>query len=84
MTQLYDYLDNELRLGDEVLFATPYRGGDLYIGRIEVITDKTVVMSVKFKRQDIITNKWEYVPARWKRLISVDQAKYQIFKLNRE
>lgn len=82
--EIYDYLERELRLGDDVLFATPYRNGNIYTGRIEVITDKTIIISVKFKRFDIDRNEWEYTLAKWKRRIPVEYARYQILKLNKE
>ena len=85
MTQLYDYLDNELRLGDEVLFAVPYLHGTLYKGQIILITEKSVIIEAYWKQHRIsINSKSSFSKTHWKRRIALDKVPYEILKLEKE
>lgn len=85
MTQLYDYLDNELRLGDEVLFATPYLHATLYKGRIIAFTQKSIIIEAYWKQYGIkINGKSSFDKAHWKRRIALDRVPYEILKLEKE
>ncbi len=85
MTQLYDYFDNELRLGDEVLFATPYLHATLYKGRIIAFTQKSIIIEAYWKQYGIkINGKSSFDKAHWKRRIALDRVPYEILKLEKE
>lgn len=85
MTQLYDYLDNELRLGDKVLFATPYLHATLYKGRIIAFTQKSIIIEAYWKQYGIkINGKSSFDKAHWKRRIALDRVPYEILKLEKE
>lgn len=47
--KIYDYLDRELNIGDDVLVAVPYRTATMYKGRIMVITSKTIIIDLMGK-----------------------------------
>lgn len=85
MKQLYDYFDNELRLGDKVLFAVPYLHGTLYKGRIIAFTQKSIIIEAYWKQYGIkINGKSSFDKAHWKRRIALDRVPYEILKLEKE
>lgn len=85
MTQLYDYLDNELRLGDEVLFATPYLHATLYKGRIIAFTQKSIIIQPYWKVYRIqMDGKSVFDKSEWKRRIALDRVPFEVLKLEKE
>lgn len=85
MTQLYDYLDNELRLGDEVLFATPYLHATLYKGRIIAFTQKSIIIQPYWKVYGIqVDGKSVFDKSEWKRRIALDRVPFEVLKLEKE
>lgn len=85
MTQLYDYLDNELRLGDEVLFATSYLHATLYKGRIIAFTQKSIIIQPYWKVYGIqVDGKPAFDKSEWKRRIAFDRVPFEVLKLEKE
>jgi len=85
MTQLYDYLDNELRLGDKVLFAVPCLHGTLYKGRIIAFTQKSIIIQPYWKKHGIeVDGKSAFDKSEWKRRIAFDRVPFEVLKLEKE
>lgn len=79
--KIYDYLDRELNIGDDVLVAVP--SASMYKGRIMVITSKTIIIDLmgKFHEDGKIVFKQS---TGWRRKIPLESASYEIFKLNED